>query len=431
MAKRELTQIEVKNLKHPNDKKVPVRYAVGGVAGLHVQITANQSKSWLLRTTVAGKQREFGLGGFPEIGLSEARVRARELREQVRQGVDPKAAKLNAKQAILEQQREAERKTFTFAVAVEEYLSMKASEFRNVKHQKQWSATLYTYANPVLGDLPIEDITVQHVLQVLQPIWATKNETASRLRGRIESVLAWATVYGYRSGDNPARWKGNLKEALPRVKRCVDHFPALQYQDAARWFSLLRRREGMGSRALEFLALTCVRSANVRGATWDEIDLNKGLWIIPAQRMKMDSEHRVPLPTAALELLNALPRLQGNPLVFPAPRGGELSDMTLSATMKRIHEADVLAGGDGFVDGRNKRPAVPHGLRSTFRDWVAETTRFDHAMAELALAHKISNSVEAAYRRGDMIEKRRGLMDAWADHLTGAETTSAEVIQFG
>ena len=260
---------------------------------------------------------------------------------------------------------------------------------------------------------------MQDILRILEPIWKTKTETASRLRGRIEAVLSWATVSGHRSGDNPARWAGNLKELLPAASKVArqSHQPALQIDDAPRWFALVQARDGVGARALEFAALTAARSKEVRGAVWDEIDFGSAMWIVPAQRMKMDREHRVPLTTAALDLLQSLPRFEGNPLVFPAPRGGQMTDMTMSAAMKRLHAADVAAGGSGFSDRASGRPAVPHGLRSTFRDWIAERTDFAGDMAEIALAHKISNAVEASYRRGDMVEKRRAMMVAWAEFL--------------
>jgi integrase len=276
----------------------------------------------------------------------------------------------------------------------------------------------------------VQDITTQDVLRVLQPIWTDKTETASRLRGRIEAVLSWATVSGHRTGDNPARWAGNLKELLPAPSKVADeeHHPAIQIDEAPRWFAALREREGMGARALEFLAMTGLRSGEVRGARWDEIDLRAGLWIVPAARMKMKVEHRVPLSPAAVELLEALPKLEGNPLVFPAARGGTLSDMTLSAVMRRMHEAEVAVDRPGYLDRATKRPAVPHGLRSTFRDWVAERTNYPADMAEVALAHKIGNAVEAAYRRGDMIEKRRLMMAAWAEFLADG-TRSRKVVK--
>ncbi len=279
----------------------------------------------------------------------------------------------------------------------------------------------------------VQDIGIHDVLRAVEPIWLEKTETASRVRGRIESVMSWATVAGHRSGDNPARWAGNLKELLPapsKVAKTKNH-PALKADDAPRWFKLLGQRQGVGSRALEFLALTASRSQEVRGATWDEFDLETGIWLISAKRMKMDREHRVPLSPTALILLDALPRMQDNPLVFPAPRGGQLSDMTLSGTMKRLHIADVEKKGAGFADRMSKRPAVPHGLRSTFRDWIAEHTNYPGDLAEVALAHKISNAVEAAYRRGDMIEKRRMMMVDWAEFLSGKTKQNSNIISLG
>lgn len=320
----------------------------------------------------------------------------------------------------------------TFEAAVNRYLTAKLDAFKNAKHQQQWQNTLANYAMPVLGKMLVDDIEVRDVLRVLEPIWNDKTETASRLRGRIESVLSWATVAGHRKGDNPARWAGNLKELLPapsKVSKSANH-PALQLEDASRWFARLRKREGMGARALEFLVLTAARSKEVRGATWSEIDLKSELWIIPSVRMKMEREHRVPLSTEAVALLRLLPRFADNPLVFPAPRGGQLSDMTLSATMKRMHEANVAEGDPGYLDRVSLRPAVPHGLRSTFRDWVAERTTYPGDMAEVALAHRISNTVEAAYRRGDMVEKRRRMMKDWAVFLSASKSRN-NVVRLG
>ncbi len=323
----------------------------------------------------------------------------------------------------------AQRRGLSFSEATERCLAAKLDAFKNEKHRDQWRNTINTYAIPELGKLPVDEITVQDVLRVLQPIWQTKTETASRLRGRIETVLSWATVAGHRTGDNPARWGGNLKELLPAKSKIAkqSNQPAVKIDDAANWFAALRKRDGMGARALEFAALTAARSKEVRGARWEEISFETKLWVIPAERMKMDREHRVPLSVEAIKLLEALPRFEGNTLVFPAPRGGEMPDMTLSATMKRIHTSEVANGGVGFIDRNSKRPAVPHGLRSTFRDWVAERTHFPSDMAEIALAHKIGNAVEASYRRGDMIEKRRRLMTAWSTFLGGKTVTTGNV----
>lgn len=409
-----LSALEVKRLHHPGEGG-NVTFTVGEVSGLLLQITPSGSRSWLLRVTVGGRRREMGLGPYPEVTLASARERARELKDKVRRGIDP----IEEGRALRAQLVARQKRNKTFADAVDDFLSGKLMGFKNPKHRQQWENTLRTYAVPHLGKMTLEDITVQDVVRVLDPIWLSKNETASRLRSRIEAVLSWATVKGHRSGDNPARWVGNLKELLPAPGRVSkgEHQPALRFEDAPRWYRALLQRDGIGSLALEFTALTASRSAAVRGATWDEVDFSKKLWVIPAHRMKTEKEHRVPLSTRALELLASLPRFKDNPLVFAAPRGGMLSDMTLSATMKRIHEADIASDGPGFLDRASKRPAVPHGLRSTFRDWVGECTNFPREMAEIALAHQVGNAVEAAYRRGHMVEKRRKMMNAWAIYL--------------
>lgn len=381
--------------------------------GLQLRVGPNGSGRWIQRIVIQGKRVDLGLGPARFVSLTEARETAFQNAKIARTGGDPReAAKL--------------AQGFTFSEATESYLEAKLSEFRNAKHRQQWRSTLDTYAAPLLGGMAVDRIKVQDVVAVLEPIWATKTETASRLRGRVENVLAWATVNGYREGDNPARWRGNLDAILPKPGRVAtkDNQPALSLSDIAPWFADLRTREGFGARALEFAALTAARSGEVRGATWAEFNPDLSLWIIPATRMKMDREHRVPLSPAAVALLKAMPRIDGTEFVFPAMRGGQLSDMTLSATMRRMHESkaalDLKAGipedKAGWRDSRNGRPAVPHGLRSTFRDWAAEAGK-DRDMAELALAHSVGSAVERAYRRGDMIERRRDLMAQWAAFL--------------
>lgn len=414
----ELSALDVKRLTHPGGKHSAL-LSVGGVPGLHLQITPAGGRSWILRTTVGKLRRDIGLGGFPAVTLAQARDKAREARAQIESGIDPVEARKATKAALAA----AQRRGMTFDAAAKTYLETKLEGFRNAKHRQQWGNTLSTYAVPQLGNMLVQDIDTQDILRVLQPIWSDKTETATRVRQRIEAVLSWATVSGHRTGDNPARWNGNLKELLPAANKVAksDNQPAIALDDAANWFAALRKREGTGARALEFLALVAARSGEVRGARWAEFDLTKNIWSVPADRMKMDREHRVALSADAAALLNALPRLEGNDLVFPAPRGGELSDMTLSAVMRRMHEAEVAEDRPGFLDRASKRPAVPHGLRSTFRDWAAERTSYPGEMAEVALAHKISNAVEAAYRRGDMMEKRRAMMAAWAGFLSGAE----------
>lgn len=423
----ELTALDVKRLAHPGGKRNRL-YSVGGVPGLHLQITPGGGRSWVLRAKVGTLRRDIGLGGFPGVTLSQARDKARDARAKIEGGVDPVEERKAVKAALIA----AQRRGLTFDKATEKCLAAKLDAFKNPKHRQQWENTLATYASPELGKMLVQDITTQDVLRVLQPHWIDKTETASRLRGRIEAVLSWATVAGHRTGDNPARWAGNLKELLPAPSKVATdgNHPALALDDAERWFAALQTRDGFGARALEFLTLTASRSQEVRGACWDEIDIDKALWVIPGARMKMGKEHRVPLPARALALLNALPRLEGNPLVFPAARGGQLSDMTLSATMKRMHEAEIANGWPGFIDRTSKRPAVPHGLRSTFRDWVAERTTYPGDMAEVALAHRISNSVEASYRRGDMIEKRRRMMADWGSFVA-PKLRTANVVRIG
>lgn len=415
----ELGPLDIKRKRHPGGKG-NVMIAVGGVAGLYLQITPPGAKSWILRARVGSKRRDMGLGGYPTVTLAAAREKAREARAKIEAGRDPVEERRAAKAALVL----AQRRGMTFATAVEHYLAFKLDEFSNDKHRKQWRATLETYAMPELGNMQLQAIAVQDILRVLQPIWTGTTETATRLRGRIEAVLSWATVAGHRIGDNPARWSGNLKELLPAPNKIAKsgNQPALQLGDARRWFTALKALSGIGSRCLEFLALTAARSGEARGATWDEVDFETGIWAVPAARMKMDREHRVPLAPAAIALLYALPRFADNRLIFPAPRGGELSDMTLGATMKRLNAADLEAGRPGFIDRVSSRAAVPHGLRSTFRDWVAERTAYPGDMAEVALAHRINSATEASYRRGDMIEKRRQMMVDWTDFLHGAKS---------
>lgn len=414
---KELSALEVKRLKHPGDVARPVSFAVGGVAGLLLQLTANGGRTWVLRTRIGGKRREIGLGGA-SVTLAGARERARNTLDQIRQGIDPVEDR-KAKQAAL---ATAQRRSLTFADALDRYCAARMEEFGSERHRQIWRSSVEMYAIPEIGEMLVSDIERQDILRVLLPIWTTKTETARRLRGRMENILSWATVNGHRTGDNPATWKGNLKEDLPKPGKIAKrgNHPAVSLDDAAAWMSDVRSRSGMGTRALEFAVLCASRSAEVRGAVWSEIDLDKGLWVIPADRMKKNREHRVPLTAEAVALLKALPRFEGNPLVFPAARGGMLSDAAISATMKRIHEAKVKEDGIGYVDARSKRPAVPHGTaRSMFRDWGAECTDYPREMLEIALAHQVGDETERAYRRGDMIEKRRMMMTAWAGFLAG------------
>lgn len=411
---KELSALDVRRLEH-GGRAANATFSVGGVDGLLLQITPTGARSWLLRCKVGEKRRHIGLGGYPDVSLAQARERAREAREMIWQGVDP-VEQRKANRAAL---ANAQHRGLTFADAMEKYLEGKLLEFSNPKHAKQWRSTLDAYAVPHIGSMLVSDIGVADIQRALEPIWATKTETATRLRGRMEAVLAWATVAGHRAGDNPARWRGNLDAVMPKPNKVakVTHHPALQLADAPEWFADVKAREGFATRALEFAALTATRSGEVRGAKWGEIDLDQKLWIIPEGRMKAGKEHRVPLSVYALGLLEDMDRLEGSDFVFPAARGGILSDAALSACMKRIHAAHSV----GYLDSRSGRPAVPHGLRSTFRDWVAERTEFPRDMAEIALAHSVGSEVERAYRRGDMVEKRRAMMAAWGLFLEGKQ----------
>jgi len=377
--------------------KAPGFYAIGGVAGLYLQVVESGARTWMLRAMMGGKRRDMGLGGFPDVTLAQAREKARSARQRLEEGVDPIEERRQARSALAASRAAAK----TFEDCVEGFMKAKESEWRNPKHRQQWQNTLDTYAGPVMGQLLVGDVALPHVLKVLEPIWHDKTETATRVRGRIEQVLDWATVRGYRKGDNPARWKGHLDQLLakPRKISKVEHHAAVAVDDVGAFLVDLRAMDGMGARALEFAVLTAARSGEVRGALWSEFDLKAQLWTVPAERMKGKVEHRVPLSKQAVELLEALPRFEKVEVVFPGVKGQVLSDMTLSAVMRRM-----------------KVDAVPHGFRSTFRDWSAERTNFPRDLAEMALAHVIESKVEAAYRRGDMLAKRLKMMQAWADY---------------
>lgn len=385
----ELTALQVRRLTQPG------HHAVGGVAGLALQVAPGGARTWILRVTIGNKRRDMGLGGFPDVELAQAREKARAARALVEQGVDPIAQRRQAKSALIAQ-RAAQKSFKQCAVA---FIDAKSAEWSNTKHVQQWQNTLETYAYPVLGDLLVSDIGLPQVLEVLKPIWSTKTETATRVRGRIESILDWATVHHYRQGLNPARWRGHLDKILPTPTKVaqVKHHKALPIDAVPAFVAKLQAHTSLGARALHFAILTAARSGEVRGATWAEIDMDKAVWTVPADRMKAGKEHRVPLSQPALALLEALPRLEGTYLVFPSTKQGVLSDMTLLAVMRRME-----------VD------AVPHGFRSTFKDWATERTTYSREAVEMSLAHAIGDKVEAAYRRGDLFQKRRDLMDDWA-----------------
>ncbi len=381
---KELSAIEVKRLTEPG------LHAVGTVAGLRLLVKPTGARSWVLRTMIGTRRAELGLGGYPTVSLAQAIDYAREALQAIRAGSDP-AAERRSKRVTVE---------WTFERTAIAYIAAHRAGWKNAKHADQWGNTLQTYAYPHFGAKHVRDVTKADVLAAIEPIWSTKNETATRVRNRIELVLNYAVQRELRpEGLNPARWRGNLDAALPKPAKVaqVEHHAALPIDGMHAFMQRLRKAEGMGARALEFVILTAARSGEVRGATWPEIDLQAAVWTIPAERMKAGRAHRVPLSDRALELLEALPRFEGCDLVFPGTKNQPLSDMTLTAVLRRM-----------------KVEATAHGFRSTFRDWAAERTSTPNEVAEMALAHAVGDATEAAYRRGDLFEKRRELMTLWA-----------------
>jgi integrase len=426
----ELTAIDVSRLKQPG------LHFVGGVAGLILQVEPSGGRSWILRVQIGTKRRDMGLGGFPDVTLAQAREAAREARGKIRKGVDPIEEARTARAML----KLAQANAVPFKRAAAAYIETQRASWKNAKHELQWTSSLENHAYGQIGEVLVRDIGLPDVMKVLDPIWRTKTETASRLRGRIESVLDWSTTMGYREGLNPARWKGHLENLLPAPGKITKerHHPALAVSRVGAFVDEVRKFGGMGPRALEFGILTAARSGEIRGATWREINLDEELWVIPAARMKMQNDHRVPLSEAAIALLKALVteagsneefvKPSGAKLVFPAPRGGKLSDATLNAVIKRMNEVETEDGKPRWIDTKDDRPAVQHGFRSTFRDWVSERTSYPNEMAEMALAHTISSKVEAAYRRGDLLDKRRQMMDDWAAFCSMTEPASGNVV---
>jgi integrase len=384
------------------------RYGDGD--GLYLLVRGRESAFWLFRYVRAGKMREMGLGrarGTNAVALAEARDKAGDLFRKVRAGIDPLAEREAAAAA---QKAEAQTRAIlsvTFREAADAYLAAHDAAWSNPKHRAQWASTLDTYVHPHFGDVPAADVTTAHVLAALEPIWATKPETAARVRGRIEAVLTAATVRGQRSGPNPAQWKGHLAELLPSRASVagVEHHAALPWAEVGTFMALLRAQKGTAALALEFAILTAARSGEVLGARWGEIDMAAKLWTVPAERMKAGREHRVPLSAPALAVLRQMAELRPGhdklAFVFPGAIASKpLSAMAMTMTLRRMKRTDV----------------TPHGFRSTFRDWAADQTTMPREVAEAALAHVIGDKVEAAYRRGDLFEKRRRLMDGWAGY---------------
>lgn len=390
-----LTAVAVKNAK-------PGRHADGG--GLHLLVKESGARSWVYRFMLKGKSRDVGLGaaGPGGISLAEARDARDALRLKVKAGVDPLEERKRQVALAEAAAKQAQAARVTFKTMAQSYIAANEASWRNEKHRQQWRNTLESYAYAIIGDLPVGDITTEQVLKIIEPIWREKAETASRLRGRIETVLDAAKARGFRNGENPARWRGHIAQILPARSRLTrGHHKALPFDQVPDLVAALRGRQAVSALALEFTILTAARSGEVLGARWDEVDLDNAVWVIPAERMKASKEHRVPLSKPAIEILRATQELRKD-WIFPAARGGRLTGMAMAMLLRRMKVAVTV-----------------HGFRSSFRDWASECTDYAHEVQEMALAHTIGNKVERAYRRGDMFEKRRQLMTEWAAYCGG------------
>jgi integrase len=402
-----LTVKAVQSKRHPGERSADAYCADGN--GLYLRIKRSGAKSWAFCYMLNRKSREMGLGPAGAITLAEAREKALECRRLLANRIDPIEARKS--QRLEEALREA--KTISFDQCATSYIEAHKAGWKNAKHASQWANTLTTYCGDVFGSLPVSAVDTGLVVKALQPIWNEKAETASRLRARIEKVLDWATVRGHRTGENPARWRGHLDKLLPALKKKqrVKHHAALPFNQVGGFIGALRAQEGMAARALEFTILTAARTNEVIGARWGELDLKKALWTIPAVRMKSHRQHRVPLSQEACKLLTSLraKHVEDADFVFPSQRTGKpLSNMAMLELLKRMDRNDLTV----------------HGFRSTFRDWAAECTNYPREVCEMALAHVVSDQVEAAYRRGDLFEKRRQLMADWGKHCTSRKAKS-------
>lgn len=396
-------------------------HAVGGVAGLLLQVRkpakegAQIPRSWILRVKVGDQRQPIGLGSYPQVSLADAREQAGKLVIEAKQGVNLKAKKRAQRSSLIA----AAAKNKTFRECAEAYMEAHSSDYSSDKHRKQWPATLEAYAYPFIGNMLVSDIVMRDVRNVLEQetvvdkdtkgkLWFVKTETAKRLLGRIKTVLDYATVNEYRSGTNPAQWTGHLSTQLPSPKKLQkkEHHPAVPYQQIGDFMSKLRSNPSISAKALEFLILTAVRSGSVRQAEWSEIDFDKALWVIPAEHTKARQEHRVPLQPRAIALLKSLPVMAGSDIIFPSPKGKALSDMAFSQLMRGMRERSELT-----VE------AVPHGFRSTFRDWAAEQTAYPDEIRKAASGHTVGDAVKEAYQRTDLLDKRRNLMNEWAKFL--------------
>ena len=405
MGTRQLNRLSAKTIAF---KKHPGLYCDGG--GLYLQVTPSGSKTWIFRfrSVLTRKLRDMGLGALHTVGLPEAREKAAAQRKALLDGLDPIAARDQ------ERQRKAMEaaKAVTFSQCAVSYVESHKTGWRNAKHAEQWTKTLEAYADPVIGPLPVQNVDTGLILKILEPIWSTKAETASRLRARIENILDWARVRGYRSGENPARWKGHLNQLLPTLakKSRVTHHKAMPFPEVGAFVSKLRELSSVSARCLEFTILTAARTSEAIKARPEEIDLDNATWTIPASRMKAQKEHRVPLSPRAVEILREMLK-QEQDYVFPSTGKREpISNMAMLTLLDRM-QVEVTV----------------HGFRSSFRDWAAERTAFPHEVSEMALAHTIGNAAEAAYRRGDLFEKRRKMMDAWSDFINAPRLEGAVI----
>ena len=405
MGTRQLNRLSAKTIAF---KKHPGLYCDGG--GLYLQVTPSGSKTWIFRfrSVLTRKLRDMGLGALHTVGLPEAREKAAAQRKALLDGLDPIAARDQ------ERQRKAMEaaKAVTFSQCAVSYVESHKTGWRNAKHAEQWTKTLEAYADPVIGPLPVQNVDTGLILKILEPIWSTKAETASRLRARIENILDWARVRGYRSGENPARWKGHLNQLLPALakKSRVAHHKAMPFCEVGEFVAKLRELPSVSARCLEFTILTAARTSEAIKARPEEFDLDNATWTIPASRMKAQKEHRVPLSPRAVEILREMLK-QEQDYVFPSTGKREpISNMAMLTLLDRM-QVEVTV----------------HGFRSSFRDWAAERTAFPHEVSEMALAHTIGNAAEAAYRRGDLFEKRRKMMDAWSDFINAPRLEGAVI----
>lgn len=411
MAER-IARLKQKQIEHARPPKGRRAVWIADGGNLYLQATVAKSgainRSWVFRYEMDGERHEIGLGPLHTLGSGDARERALGFRQQIKAGVDPLESKREAKAARLAKKAQ-QSKAVTFKQCAEMYLDVHADRWTNDKHRAQWGSTLRTYAYPVIGDLGVADIDKSHLLKVLQPIWKQIPETASRLRARIENVLGYATASRFRLGDNPARWRGHLKTLLGGAQKEVEHHAALPFPEAPTFAAELRERQSTSAQGLELLVLTAARTSEVIGARWAEFNLKGKVWTIPASRMKTGDEHRVPLCDRAVEILKALPHK--GVYVFAGAGGKPLSNMALLELLRGL------------------RPGLTvHGFRSTFRDWAAERTNYPNHVAEKALAHKIPDKVEAAYRRGELFTKRTKMMKQWADFLAKPPPAFGETV---